>query len=285
MDEKEFLEFLKKQEQIEKQRQNQEQEQERSQENGIEPGTPPQSENSPFAEEDQNSDISNTPEASENGEEEADSPLPNSPSPNEPSVEEAGEQKIIPTVLPKRFPEKLKAKDPKKDYQSTTTIQIPTLSDTILTSELKQKSRPHGGLLLLLVAFTTITYVFHNWREREENKNSYYSFFLTTNMAQSELKLGEFVVFTEYATKFQEELELDVLLEPYMIGKIIGILNEAQRLVILEVFPRKKYNFRSNINFITPFIYLDDLEGSSFYKFVLFIENLFETFQEFFLKY
>lgn len=44
-----------------------------------------------------------------------------------------------------------------------------------------------------------------------------------------------------------------------MVGQIIGILDEIQGLIVIEVFPHKEYQFKSKIDFATPFVYIDDL--------------------------
>ena len=44
-----------------------------------------------------------------------------------------------------------------------------------------------------------------------------------------------------------------------MVGQIIGILDEMQDLVVIEVFPYKKYKFKSEIDFGTPFVYVDEV--------------------------
>ena len=64
-----------------------------------------------------------------------------------------------------------------------------------------------------------------------------------------------------------------------MIGQIIGILEEDQRLILIEVFPHKKFQFKSKINFGTLFIYLDDLKESRFFKFALLFTNFIKILQ------
>lgn len=94
-----------------------------------------------------------------------------------------------------------------------------------------------------------------------------------------DLKLGAYLVFTDKAPQFKKSLELKVPLEEFMIGQIIGILEEDQRLILIEVFPHKKFQFKSKINFGTPFIYLDDLKESSFFKFALLFTNFIKILQ------
>lgn len=67
-----------------------------------------------------------------------------------------------------------------------------------------------------------------------------------------DLKLGAYLVFTDKASQFKKNLELKVPLEQFMIGQIIGILEEDQRLIMIEVFPNQKFHFKSNIYFGTP---------------------------------
>lgn len=54
-------------------------------------------------------------------------------------------------------------------------------------------------------------------------------------------------------------LILEVPLKMFMVGQIIGILDEMQGLIVIEVFSHKKYKFKSKIDFATPFVYIDDL--------------------------
>ena len=74
---------------------------------------------------------------------------------------------------------------------------------------------------------------------------------------------------TQSAPQFKNEILLDVDLQPFMVGKIIGIINEGQKLVVIEVFPKRKYIFHSQIYHGTPFVYLP----FSLYKIQLLLED------------
>lgn len=63
-----------------------------------------------------------------------------------------------------------------------------------------------------------------------------------------------------------------------MVGKLIGVINEPQKLVVIQVFPiRTKFVFNSQITYLTPFVYFDELDGSTLFKFYLLLQDAFQS--------
>lgn len=172
------------------------------------------------------------------------------------------EKELTPTIIPTK---NWKRPDYRPRGGVKSYVATPTLSQTIQQSESKP---PTGfGLLLLLGVFASVLQKFlEAYRKR---KKKFASYCIITNFMHHDLKLGAYLVFTDKAPQFKKDLKLEVLLEKFMIGEIIGILEEDQRLILIEVFPHKKFKFKSKINFGTPYIYLDDLKESTFFKFAL----------------
>jgi len=44
-----------------------------------------------------------------------------------------------------------------------------------------------------------------------------------------------------------------------MVDQILGIINESQHVVLVEIFPEKFHKFESEFNFLTPFVYMEDI--------------------------
>ena len=69
-------------------------------------------------------------------------------------------------------------------------------------------------------------------------------------------------------------MKLEVDLGTFMVGRIIDIFDKSQSLIIIQVFPKRIYKFQSSITFLTPFIFLDNLEVSNIFIITFFTEIL-----------
>lgn len=118
-------------------------------------------------------------------------------------------------------------------------------------------------------------------KEDDDDKEKNPSFFVSTHFITPNLILGAYVVATNAAPQFKNEIKLDVELLPFIVGKIINILDEAQKLVLIEVFPKRRYIFKSQVNYITPFVYLNDLKPPIPFKIKFLFEDVFQMIQEF----
>lgn len=107
-----------------------------------------------------------------------------------------------------------------------------------------------------------------NQNEDDDEEVNEPSFFVSTSFITSKIILGAYVISTNLAFTYKEEMKLDsdVDFQPFMTGKVIGILDEGQKMVVIQIYPkRKKFIFKSQIEHFTPFVYLDELENSNFF--------------------
>ena len=117
-------------------------------------------------------------------------------------------------------------------------------------------------------------------RKKKKDEKKEPSFFLSTTLITSNIKLGAYVVSTNVAPLFKKESKLDVDFQPFMVGKLIGVINESQKVVVIQVFPTKpKFLFNSQLTYLTPFVYLDELEGSTLFKSYLLLYDAFQSIQ------
>ena len=95
----------------------------------------------------------------------------------------------------------------------------------------------------------------------EKEKENEVSFIVNTRLPCFSIKLGDWVVATENCGILNEDLEKHPKVETFMVGQIIGIINEMIYEVLVEVYPNKKFVFKSDMNFITPFVSCDTFKN------------------------
>ena len=214
--------------------------------------------------------------------------------------DKANEGQVFIPIQPNIFEADAKSKQGQRGGRSPT-ILVPNLSDTVRQSIIETRSRNDKAIAasvnlgFLVITGTLLSSILLNKfldtgstflesiKEGEEEEEGYKnpSFFVSTNFITPNLKLGAYVVATDVAPQFKKEIKLDVELLPFMVGKVIGILDEAQMLVLIEVFPKRSYFYQSKINYVTPFVYLDDLNPSISFKIKFLLEDFFQIIQDF----
>lgn len=127
--------------------------------------------------------------------------------------------------------------------------QTPDLSTTLKNTATNNQRKTFIIAVAVMILLLGLSYIGYSlisllFQEKDENEDS--SFFISTHFICDEIKLGAYVVATSKAHQFKvlllkEELKLDVELNPFMMGKIIGIIDESQYLVIIQIFPNKVY--------------------------------------------
>ena len=136
-----------------------------------------------------------------------------------------------------------------------------------------KQGRATGTLIITLCSIGLAFSIIRSLLQKKKERRDFSSFFISTQFICNNIKLGGYVVTTSKAPQFGEEIGLDVSLEPFMIGKIVGIIDSSQQLVIIEMFPEDFYKFQSNIVFFTPFVSLDELNVSKVFKIKNFVNE------------
>jgi len=73
------------------------------------------------------------------------------------------------------------------------------------------------------------------------------------------LELGEYVVATNSCETLNTEFDLDTKIEQFMIGEVVGIIDETIYQITVRVYPNKKFFYKDDCFFLTPFVLLDDV--------------------------
>ena len=68
------------------------------------------------------------------------------------------------------------------------------------------------------------------------------------------IKLGDWVVATENCTVLNDNLGKHPKIETFMVGQVVTIRDEITYEVLVEVYPDKRFVFKNDMNFITPFV-------------------------------
>ena len=226
------------------------------------------------------------------------SPYPSTPLNGE---DERNEQQVLIPNQGNIFEAKDKTKQQQRT-KATPTILVPNLSETVRLSELETQKRNEQAvtsffslaILILGLSYLSSSILnglietgstfFESLKEGEKNDEEDEqkpSFFVSTHFITPKLTLGAYVVATNAAPQFKKDMKLDVELLPFMVGKIIGILDEAQCLILIEVFPKRSYIFQSQVNYVTPFVYLSEFKNSILFKIKFFFEDIFLEIQDF----
>lgn len=67
-------------------------------------------------------------------------------------------------------------------------------------------------------------------------------------MIRRGLELDDLVIAIQYCNMLNDQLNLKLKIEPFMIGQIVGFIDERVYHVMIEVFPKKKIFFKVIFN-------------------------------------
>ena len=63
------------------------------------------------------------------------------------------------------------------------------------------------------------------------------SFILPINLFHRNVEIENYIVATDKISQLNHDLNLEVELKPFMVGKILKIINENHHLILVEIFP------------------------------------------------
>ena len=84
-------------------------------------------------------------------------------------------------------------------------------------------------------------------------------FFVNTNLLIRGLELGEYVVATNSCDMLNTEFDLDTKIEQFMVGEVVGIIDETIYQITVRVYPNKQFIYTEDCFFLTPFVLLEDV--------------------------
>ena len=125
---------------------------------------------------------------------------------------------------------------------------------------------PTLALIAYQFIYPSVKYLFQkqltkgdkNYREKDqedEDNDESNSFFVTPCFVRHGLELKQKVVATRSLP------DLDNRICQYMIGEVVGIINEAQHIILLKMLPNERFDYDPKIEFTTSFVCLSDFQG------------------------
>jgi len=117
--------------------------------------------------------------------------------------------------------------------------------------------KPEQRLIILgfvvvsaLVGVSFFSSILKNYKKKES-----ISFFIEICLVRHGLELEQKLV----ATRFLPDV--DDRIRPFMVGKIVGFLNDAQHLLVVEMFLNEFFEYDSQFNFMASFVCLNDFKN------------------------
>jgi len=98
-----------------------------------------------------------------------------------------------------------------------------------------------------------------NLKKKKKAIEEKYSFFVNAHVLIQGLGIGEYVVATESCDILNEEFDLNPKIEQFMVGKIVGIIDETIYQVTIQVFPEKHFVYTNGLTYLTPFVPLEEV--------------------------
>lgn len=126
-----------------------------------------------------------------------------------------------------------------------------------------EKPLPVAGVIgfAIVSTFPLIQKLYRTLKRKQQKKKEEEeaSIFVITYLFTRGIELGQSVVATESCDILNDEFKLNPKIEQFMVGKIIGIIDESIYQVIKRVFLNKRFVYKTDLAFITPFIDLEEV--------------------------
>lgn len=84
-------------------------------------------------------------------------------------------------------------------------------------------------------------------------------FFINTNVLIKGLELGQRLVATNSCDMLNIEFDLETKIEQFMVGEVVGIIDETIYQITVRVFPNKTFIYTDDRSFLTPFVLLEEV--------------------------
>jgi len=75
------------------------------------------------------------------------------------------------------------------------------------------------------------------------------------------IEIGDYLVATESCDILNVEFGLNPKIEQFMVGKVVGIIDETIYQVTIQVFPHKRFVYTNGFTYLTPFAPLDEVNS------------------------
>ena len=72
---------------------------------------------------------------------------------------------------------------------------------------------------------------------------------------------------TDNCKALNKEFPLIPKIEPFMVGRVVGIIDEKRYLVTVQVFPNKSFVYKKDRTFLAPFISFQNVGSSTWPRF------------------
>jgi len=73
------------------------------------------------------------------------------------------------------------------------------------------------------------------------------------------IEIGECLVATERCDILNDEFKLNPKIEQFMVGEVVGIIDETVYQVTIQVFPNKRFVYTNGMTYSVPFVPLEEV--------------------------
>ena len=96
-------------------------------------------------------------------------------------------------------------------------------------------------------------------KRQKKNKEEEVSFFVNAYVMIRGMEIGDCLIATENCDIINAELNLDPKIEQFMIGEVVGIIDETVYQVTIQVFPNKRFVYTNGMTYLVPFVPLEEV--------------------------
>ena len=125
-----------------------------------------------------------------------------------------------------------------------------------------------AGMLSLVVVQKFLKFPTEEFKIKAKEEET--NFLVKARLICGYIELGGWVVATENCVDLNENLNQyqKILnenkppkLEAFMVGQVVAILDEIPHQVLIEIFPKKRFLYKTENTFITPFVSFKEVDG------------------------
>lgn len=95
-------------------------------------------------------------------------------------------------------------------------------------------------------------------KQEKKNKEEEVSFFVNAYVMIRGMEIGYCLVATESCDILNDEFDLNPKIEQFMIGEVVGIIDETVYQVTIQVFPNKRFVYTNGMTYLVPFVPLEE---------------------------